>query len=342
MRTRILSPFIPPVSQIGFGVWTVATTWWGVKDASLGVSLLREARELGINFYDTADVYGKGLGETILAEAFGKKLNDLVVATKLGYDWESTEERTGHGELPQDWSPSFIRRACEGSLKRLRRDWIDLYQLHNPRMEVVRSAEIRETLEGLKKEGKIREYAAALGPDIGWFEEGRVAIEEAKYPVLQVIYSLLEQEPTASLLPHAEHRGTRLIVRVPHASGLLDGSYNPDKHFEKSDHRNHRKELWMKAGLEAVSLLKEVLSGRRALSQSAILFCLNPSSVATVLPNFTELDPMREFVESAEKPPLSTDEILKIKELWKNHLASRLTQPFADSRSKPTPKRLAA
>ena len=339
MKFRTLSPAIPPVSEIGFGVWTVATTWWGIKDASIGVSLLREAHALGVNFYDTADVYGKGLGETILREAFGDKVNDLVIATKFSYLWEEVGERTGHGELPQDWSPAFIRRACEGSLKRLGRDWIDLYQLHNPRMEVVRSPEVLETLESLKQEGKIRAYAAALGPDIGWEAEGKAALD--KYPVLQVIYSLLEQDPTARLIPLAEKKGAKFLVRVPHASGLLDGSYNPAKHFEKSDHRNHRKELWMQAGVAAVEELKKILSTERTLAQSSLLFTLAPEATATVLPNFTSATQMKEFIQAVEKPPLSREELQKVTALWNGSLSEKLTQPFADSSSKPTPRKAA-
>ncbi|MBI2083688.1 MAG: aldo/keto reductase [Deltaproteobacteria bacterium] len=342
MKFRKLTPAIPKVSEIGFGVWTVATSWWGIKDQGYGIQLLREARELGINFFDTADVYGKGLGETILAEAFGDRLKELVVATKFGYDWETVGERTGHGELPQDWSPQAIRKSCEGSLRRLHRDWIDLYQLHNPRMETVRSAEIINTLQELKKEGKIRDYATALGPDIGWFEEGKVAMEESHYTVLQVIYSLLEQDPTSKLLPIAKKEGSRLMVRVPHASGLLDGSYNPTKHFDKSDHRSHRKELWMQAGLEAVEVLKTMLSKERTLAQSAILFTLQPESVATVLPNFTNKEQLKEFIASIDKPAFTEKELGAVRSLWDQELCRKLDQPFADSSSKPTPIKQAA
>ncbi len=338
MRFREISPSIPPVSEVGFGVWTVATTWWGIKERAPGIRLLQEARESGINLFDTADVYGNGLGETILQEAFGRGVDDLVIGTKFGYDFEGVGVRSGQGELPQDWSLSFIRQACERSLKRLGRDWIDLYQLHNPRMETIRSGEVLEILKGLKKEGKIREYAVALGPDIGWAEEGKAAMVETAYPVLQVIYSLLEQDPTAALIPVAEKTGARFIVRVPHASGLLDGSYKPEKRFDKGDHRSHRKDLWMQAGLEAVEELKKILSRDRSLAQSAIGFCLAAKPVVTVLPNFTGSDQMREFIQSVEKPPLSESELTKVKDLWSKVLAAKLTQPFADSRSKPTPR----
>lgn len=340
MRFRTLTTKLPSVSEIGFGVWTVATNWWGIKEPSIGIQLLREARSQGINLFDTADVYGEGFGETILAEAFGNEITQLVIATKVGYDWEGAGPRSGHSELPQEWSPSFIRSQCEKSLTRLHRDWIDLYQLHNPRLEVAQSEDLLATLQDLQHEGKIRDYAAALGPDIGWFQEGRAALERG-YPALQVIYSLLEQEPTASLIPLAEARGTTFMVRVPHASGLLDGSYRPERHFDKSDHRSHRKELWMRAGLDAVEDLKRIVDSRRILAQAALQFCLAPPSVATVLPNLTQGGQIREFLGALEAPPLSPHELLAISTLWNEKLADQLRQPFADSSTKPTPQKAA-
>ncbi len=338
MRFREIAPSIAPLSEVGFGVWSVATTWWGIKDKEVGIRLLREAKELGVNFFDTANVYGQGLGETVLQEAFGDDIKEIIIGTKFGYDFEEGVVRTGHGELPQDWSPEFIRKTCESSLRRLGRDWIDIYQLHNPRIEAVQSTEILETLKALQKEGKILEYAAALGPDIGWAEEGHAAMNEGGYKILQVIYSLLEQDPTSELIPTAEKTGAKFIVRVPHASGLLDGSYNPQKHFDKSDHRSHRKDLWMQAGIEGVELLKGVLSKERSLAESAILFCLAASPVVTVLPNFTRSEQIKTFTAAVEKSRFSKTELEKVFTLWENTLAAKLDQPFADSRSKPTPK----
>ena len=122
-------------SVVGFGVWTVSTRMWGVTDEAVRLRLLRRAYEMGVTFYDTADVYGDGLGETILKEALGEHRDALTLATKFGYDWYTAPgEQPGQKERPHDWSPAFVKRACEESLKRLGTDRIDLYQLHNPRI----------------------------------------------------------------------------------------------------------------------------------------------------------------------------------------------------------------
>ena len=130
-----------------------------------------------------------------------KQRHEIVIGTKFGYDFYNNVPRIGHQERPQRFEPDFIRYACEQSLRRLRTDYIDLYQLHNPRMEALERDEVYETLEQLVKEGKIRCYAAAIGPDIGWFEEGETAMRR-RVSAMQIIYSILEQEPRPQLLPY--------------------------------------------------------------------------------------------------------------------------------------------
>ena len=127
------------VSTIGFGVWTVGTTWWGVKDRAVGINLLRRAFDLGVTFFDTADTYNAGDAEIILREALGDKRDEIVIGTKFGYDIYTNPESQGQQERPHDWSPAYMRKALEGSLKRLGTDHIDIYQLHNPRIDAIRN-----------------------------------------------------------------------------------------------------------------------------------------------------------------------------------------------------------
>ncbi len=338
MRYRTLRGTDLTVSEIGFGVWTVGTTMWGIKDEAVGIELLRHALDLGITFYDTADVYGDGLGETILAKVFQGKRDQIVIATKFGYDfYHYPGVQPGQRERPQEWSPAFVRKACEESLKRLQTDYIDLYQLHNPRLETLHRDDLFETLERLRGEGKIRAIGVALGPDIGWYEEGVVALD-IDVAALQVIYSIFEQEPTRSLIPLAETTGTALIVRVPHASGTLDGSYRPEVGFAASDHRSHRKAQWMQSALKAAEEITFLTEGKgRTLGQAAILFCLAERSVATVLPNITNLQNLEEFARAGDLPPLTPEEIQRLKTRWDEEWAEMLAQPFSDSRTKPTP-----
>mgnify|MGYP003336033460 CR=1 FL=1 len=151
MKFRTLQGTPLKISEVGFGVWTVGTTMWGVaqEDYQTGVQLLQKALDLGVNFFDTADVYGDGKGETILAQAFPKATRDqVVIATKFGYDfYNHPGVQPGQRERPHNWSPAFIRMACEKSLQRLKTDRIDFYQLHNPRIETIRNDDVFHTLD---------------------------------------------------------------------------------------------------------------------------------------------------------------------------------------------------
>ncbi len=124
------------LSEVGFGVWTLGTNWWGRIEDAEKTALLETAVELGINFFDTADTYGEGYGEEILAKVLGHKRHEIVIATKFGYDfYDKLTPRIGHQERPQKFEPEFIRFACEQSLRRLDTDYIDFYQRHYPRRE---------------------------------------------------------------------------------------------------------------------------------------------------------------------------------------------------------------
>ncbi len=229
--------------------------------------------------------------------------------------------------------------ACEQSLKRLGTDYIDYYQLHNPRMDAIQNDEILESLEQLKAQGKIPHYGATMGPDLRWRNEALEAWRKG-YAAVQVINNILEQEPTRDLLQVAKEQAKTLIIRIPHASGLLDGTYDPDKHFSKSDHRVHRPIDWMKAGYEVVREMenKGLFDGsNRTLGQLAIQFSLYHSSVLSVIPNITSEDNLKEFALASEAVPLSKEEYELLELLWVNGYNERLKQPLSDSISKPAP-----
>jgi aryl-alcohol dehydrogenase-like predicted oxidoreductase len=309
------------LSEVGFGVWTVATTWWGKIPEDERVALLENAVDLGINFFDTADIYGDGYGEEILAKVLGHRRHDLVIATKFGYDFYDTlTPRIGHQERPQKFDPDFVRFACEQSLRRLRTDYIDIYQLHNPRMSTIEQDDLFETLEQLKHEGKIRYYGSALGPDIGWFEEGEASMKERHVYSLQIIYSILEQEPARQFFPIAEREQVGLLSRVPHASEALTGRYTEPPTFQEGDHRSHRRIEWLREALQKVEKVK-FLAGEdvgRTLSQAAIQFCLYQPTIVSVLPNFTTLDELRDYTSAVDTPPLTDAEQAQLDELWEN------------------------
>ena len=317
MKYRALGNTGLEVSEVGFGVWTVGTNWWGKVDEAEGIDLLVRALDLGVNFFDTADTYGVGYGEEILAKALREHRHDIVIGTKFGYDFYADVEREGHTERPQNFTPEFIRFACEQSLKRLGTDYIDLYQLHNPRIDTIEKDEVFETLDELVEEGKIRRYGVALGPDIGWFEEGEASMVERKVPALQIIYSIMEQDPARRFLPIAEKESTGLITRVPHASGLLDGTYTKDTVFDASDHRSHRRREWLEHGLKKLAQLDFLAESLSAtIGQIAIRFALSGPQVACVLPNITSQSQLEEFVATSETEEIPQDLLDRVLELY--------------------------
>ncbi len=309
------------VSTVGFGLWTVSTGWWGIDDEQHGLTLLRRAYDSGVTFFDTADTYGQGKGETMLADALGSVRERIIIATKFGYDfYNHSNERDGHKELPQDFSPRHVRFAVEESLKRLRTDYIDVYQVHNPRMWAVRSDELFAALEDLKAEGKVRCYGAALGPAIGWEPEGLALINDRKIATLQIIHNMLEQDPGRSLIAVAQARDVSAFVRVPHSSGLLEGKYTADTTFSPSDHRSHRPREWLSEGLQKLEKLTFLTEGTgRTIGQAAIQFVLSSPAVASVLPNVYDFEQLAEFVAAPETPPLGDAELRRIADLYERN-----------------------
>ena len=179
MRYRKLANTDVTLSEVGFGVWTVSAGWWGEFSDDQAADLLRRALDLGVTFFDTGDTYGNGRGETILAKAFKGRRDQIVIGTKFGYDFYTNPDlNRGQRERPHDWSPKFVRFALEQSLKRLETDYIDLWMLHNPRMDAIQKDDLFALLEQLKAEGKIRAYGASLGPAIGGTEHGDEALED--------------------------------------------------------------------------------------------------------------------------------------------------------------------
>ena len=317
MKYRTLGMTDLEVSEVGFGVWSVSTNWWGKITEEQAVDLLVKAFDLGVNFFDTADAYGEGYGEEVLAKALKKQRYEMIIGTKFGYDFYENLLREGHQERPQKFTPEFIRFACEQSLRRLQTDYIDLYQLHNPRIDTIEKDEVFETVDKLIDEGKVRYCSVALGPDIGWFEEGEASMTERDVPALQIIYSVLEQDPARRFFPIAERQSTGLITRVPHASGLLDGTYTKDTVFGADDHRSHRRREWLERGLKKLELLQFLIGDLDStIGQTAIRFALAGPQVAAVLPNITNVEQLQEFAAASEVGDIPKEFLDRVAELY--------------------------
>jgi aryl-alcohol dehydrogenase-like predicted oxidoreductase len=320
---RTLAPAGIQVSAVGFGVWTVGTNWWGINDRATGVNLLREAFELGITFFDTGNTYGDGAAEDILAEALGDRRDQIVIGTKFGYDL-SVAPREAQRERPHDWTPGGMRRSLIDSLKRLNTGHVDLYQLHNPRIEAIQDDALWDELATVQREGLVRAVGVALGPalDIRQAAEAIEAIRRRR-AVPQIIYNMLERiigEPT---FPVAREEGVGVIVRVPHASGLLEGRVTSDTTFAPNDHRNWRvntsekRREWLEEGLQKVEALNFLTAGR-TLGQAAIQYILSEPSIASVLPNIYDSEGLREFATFDRAAPLTSAELERVESLHRS------------------------
>jgi aryl-alcohol dehydrogenase-like predicted oxidoreductase len=320
MRFRTYKNTELTVSEVGFGMWTISTGWWGNFTEGEAIALMHKAFDLGLTLFDAADTYGNGLSEEYIAKAFPKQRDEIVVATKVGYDFVHHGEARGRGqrEIPQDFSPEAITRATDAALKRLKTDRIDLLQLHNIRMEQVADDALWKTLEQLKRSGKIRYYGIALGPAIGWLYEGLKTIQERDVTSVQHIYNMLEQHPGRALHDSATEAGkeTMFLIRVPHSSGMLEGKYTSETVFPPGDHRSHRPRSWLLNGVKKMDQLHFLESAERTLGQAALQWLLADGRVASTLPNIYNEEQLIEFANASETPRLSADEMAKIENLY--------------------------
>jgi aryl-alcohol dehydrogenase-like predicted oxidoreductase len=323
MKFRTLPETDVRVSEIGFGLWTISTGWWGTFTEGEAIALMHKALDLGITLFDAADTYGNGLSEELIAKAFPKQRDEIVIATKVGYDFYSHGgERKGQREIPQDFSVPFIREAVEKALARLRTDRIDVLQLHNIRMPQVEDDALWTLMEQLVQEGKIRSYGAALGPAIGWLYEGVDCVQRRRPHVLQHIHNLLEPRPGRQIMDEGESPAdatksarTNYLIRVTHSSGMLEGKYTKDTTFPPTDHRSHRPKSWLINGLKKIETLQFLVGPGRTLGQAALQWLLADKRVASCLPNIYDEAQMKEFAAASESPALSQDELARVAEL---------------------------
>jgi aryl-alcohol dehydrogenase-like predicted oxidoreductase len=309
MRRRRLGHTDLVVSEVGFGTWTLVTDWWGRTDDPH--DMIKAALDTGINFFDTAPVYGAdGAGETILRDYLSRR-DEIVLTTKVGYDISAERKHPGQSERPHDWRPGSVRQQVDASLTRLGTDHIDLLQLHNPRIEPIVDDALWEALVELREAGKVRALGVALGPAIGWVEEGNISIDDRPIATLQTVFNVLEQEPGLTFAGRDRVRNgdVSLIARVPHASDTLSGKITVDTVFPQGDHRAHRNRDNMLDNFEKAETLAFLWSAEsgRTIGQAAIAGILANPAFACVLPTVLSVDEVREYAHASEVP-LTADE----------------------------------
>jgi aryl-alcohol dehydrogenase-like predicted oxidoreductase len=249
-----------------------------------------------------------------------------VLATKVGKPM---------GEGKKGLSSAYIRLAVDASLKRLKTDHIDLYQLHNPRMEPILADDLWAELEAIRAEGKVRELGVALGPAIGWVEEGLVSIRDRDIVSLQTVFNILEQEPglTFAAEPHVAEGHIGLISRVPHASDTLSGKITRDTTFPEGDHRAHRNRENMLDNFDKAETLSFLWDGTgRTPGQAAIAGILANPAFVTVLPTCVNEDEVREYAAASDLP-LTSEERARVEALWIDNfgITNRYEMPLKSS-----------
>ncbi len=305
------------VSEIGFGAWTIALNWWG-KEISEDEAkrMLKKAYDLGINFFETGDMYGKGKSERLIGEVFKGMRDEIVISTKYGYDFEEAQQ-IGHKELPQRFDPEFTEHALNKSLERLQTDYVDVYGLHNPKLKHIRDDSIFATLDKKIHEGKINTYQAALGPAIGWTQEGLEAMERKNISAVQTVYNILEQTPGNHLLENGVKKDVGILVRVPDASGILTGKVNANTKIDEKDHRSVRKGEWIRASLKKVEQLKPIAERNGLnITELAIKFILSKKGISSVLPTVISNEEIEMFATMSDGNYLSESDMKEINELY--------------------------
>jgi aryl-alcohol dehydrogenase-like predicted oxidoreductase len=323
MKYRTLGKSGIKVSEIGFGAWTIALDWWGKKiEDDEAKRMLRRAYDLGINFFETGDMYGKGKSERLIGEVFKGMRNDIVISTKYGYEFEGATQ-IGHSELPQRFDPLFTEHALRNSLARLQTDHIDVYGLHNPKMHHIQDDVIFNTLDRKINEGVIGTYQVALGPAIGWTKEGIAAMSRKNVSAVQTVYNILEQTPGNELIDEAARKNVGILVRVPDASGILTGKVKADTKIDEKDHRSVRRGEWIKSALDKVEQLRPIAERNGLnITELAIKFILSKNPVSSVFPTVISIEEIEQFAAMSDGryiPSSDMEQIAKMYSTWPSY-----------------------
>ena len=305
------------VSEIGFGAWTIALNWWGKEiDEDEAKRMLKKAYDVGINFFETGDMYGKGKSERLIGEVFKGMRNEIVISTKYGYDYESVDQ-IGHKELPQRFDAEFTDHALNKSLERLQTDYVDVYGLHNPKLKHIRDDSIFAKLDEKMSEGKIKTYQSALGPAIGWTQEGLESMLRKNISAVQTVYNILEQTPGNELLENAVKKDVGILVRVPDASGILTEKVDANTKIDEKDHRSVRKGEWIRASLKKVEQLRPIAERNGLnITELAIKFILSKKGISSVLPTVISTDEIEMFATMSDGKYLPESDMKEIDELY--------------------------
>jgi aryl-alcohol dehydrogenase-like predicted oxidoreductase len=301
------------VSAISLGCWIFGVDWWGHYTDERGMEMCRFAYDQGITFFDNGDAYGNGRAETILGKFLkesGVARDKIEVGGKFGYDFYTDPGTPGsHKERKQDFSPQFLHKAYEESLKRMGVEYIDLYMAHNIKLPQFRDDVFAE-LEKMKDQGKIKAWGVSLGPAIGWREEGFKAMVEHNAKAVQTVFNLFEQHPGREFCETAVATGAGVLARVHDNSSILKDVVKIDTTLGKDDHRKFRDDSWKVYGLKKLELVRHYASDHGMnVHQFGCKWLLQQPGMTSITGTFLNEKEIQEACESTSKPDLSTEEL---------------------------------
>ncbi|SDO28314.1 aldo/keto reductase [Alkalicoccus daliensis] len=327
MKYRDLGKTGFKVSELSFGTWAIGGAWGSTNDTE-ALKGLEYAMSQGVNFFDTADVYGDGHAEELLAKATKGKEQEIHVASKFC--------RAGDIHDPETYSEGKVREFLEASLRRLGREQMDLYQIHCPPKEIIKNGDVFEVLDKLQQEGKIRNY----GVSVETAEEGLLAMENKNVSTLQVIFNIFRQKPARELFSAAQEKEVGILARVPLASGLLTGKFKENHIFEEDDHRRFNADgqafnvgetfagLPFNTGVTLSRELEWITEGRGNMARAALKWILEHEAVSAVIPGFKREEQVQDLLQTQEAKEFSKEEMEKLKSFYDNQVHDNIRGPY--------------
>jgi aryl-alcohol dehydrogenase-like predicted oxidoreductase len=310
-----LGPRGPRVSVIGFGAWAVGGLNWGPTDDAVSRRAIHTALDAGVTFIDTADVYGHGHSEDLIAGVLRERGRPagIVIATKAGNDFYNADEKDdqGYGAIRQNYARDYLIFAAEQSLKRLGVDCLDILQLHSPDRDELDRDEPWDALATLKRQGKIRHAGLSVQSFKETDQADLLDLHHDILDVIQVRYNLLERDAERVLFPKAQQHGIGVIVRIPLLFGLLTGKFTRASRFGEDDHRrmNLAPEK-LDANLKRLEALRPLFTRYpgQTTTQVALRFCITHPACHTVIPGAKTPEQVRDNVAAGDLGPLTPDD----------------------------------
>ncbi len=329
MKYRPAGRLNTSVSEIGLGCWQLGADCWGDIPEAAAFEILKTAIDTGVNFLDTADVYGAGRSETLIGK-FLQTLPDhgksIFVATKLGRLYG----------YPDKYTYPILRECALRSCERLARPTLDLIQLHCVPTQALRRGDLFEWLRELKRERLIRHFGASVES----IEEALICLEESDVDSLQIIFNIFRQKPIDELFAKAKEKNVALIIRLPLASGLLSGRYNAQTTFPPEDHRTFNRNgekfnvgetfagLPFETGVAAADRIKPLVPPELSMADFALRWILDHDAVTTVIPGASRPSQVQSNARPSDLPPLTTDIHRQLAELYQTAILPHIRGPY--------------